>query len=433
MVLTIFSICIFAQESEKPSWESCKIEQCNIINALPDMLKHDLIFYGFIHGAALPQQVDAKILIELMGQGLKYYAPEVSYSGAYFINKYLKTGNVRYLKYVLRYYIAQQDASVQWIKKYEEIYNFMQQSGNPLVVLGTDVEINDNLITTHLANLLGERRSGIAIVDSLAQFSDLEDELIIWSGKPVMKLSKEHGLTNEEVLYDVNAQPNFTKRFFEFYKSNMNMVSGAFGKVSLEIKKILEKHLMRESNREQFITENFESMVLPIIDEGEKVYSNFGYAHILQDRLSDKMFLAGILKEKYPKLKIYSILTQMADGEVLDKKKFCKNGCIKRYEKKIKLASICGSITSKKLDGDTKNERVKGIDALKSSTAMGEATIIPINVVNKELQKQLYYLDYEEGKNSEDLSFEKNTSTSNYFQALIFIRGSEANDTYEMY
>ena len=192
---------------------------------------------------------------------------------------------------------------------------------------------------------------------------------------------------------------------------------------------LLEKKGMREA----FITKNFESLVLPKIAEGEKVYSNFGYAHVLQNKLNDRMYLAAILKEKSPELKIYSILTHMADSEVLDNKKYCKNGFIKRYGKKIKLASICGTETSTELAGDTKKESVRGIEDLKNTTEMGEITIVPMKEVKQDLQIKLYYLDYVDGMNPDELIFDTNSKTIDYFQALIFIRGSEANDTYEMY
>ena len=66
LVLWSFGVSLLAQNNERDSWESGRIEEFNIINSLPDVLENDLIFYGFIHGAAMPQEVEAKILKELM-------------------------------------------------------------------------------------------------------------------------------------------------------------------------------------------------------------------------------------------------------------------------------------------------------------------------------------------------------------------------------
>ena len=413
--------------------KSGAINQLTITDNLPQILDNDLIFYGFIHGAAMPQEIEAKLLKELMDEGIKYYAPEVSYSGAYFLNKYLQSGNMEFLKYVLRLYIAPQDASLQWIQKYEDLYKYKTENNLQLTVIGTDIEQNDNLITSHLAYILGERKTANEIIDSLSLFKTPEEDIAIWSGKPLYKLSIKYGYSNKKILYESHSQHNYTSRYFEYYLNNRQLVLEAFGTDSIEVKIILDDHLMRENSREEFITKNFIERVLPLIDNGEKVYSNFGYAHVLQSELNDNLYLAGRLKESNPDLKIYSILTHMADSEVLKNKKYCKEGSIRRYGKKIRLASICGSITSKKLDGNTKDEKILGIDELRTKTNKGEITLVALNSIREEDLRKRYYLDYISGKNPDGLRFESDKSTLDYFQGLIFIRGSSANEPYENY
>jgi hypothetical protein len=409
------------------------IDQVRILESLPEILDNDIIFYGFIHGAAMPQKIEAQILKELMDKGINYYAPEVSYSGAYFLNKFLDSGNVDFLKYVLGHYAAQQDASIEWIEKYKEIYNYKKENNLELIVIGTDFERNDNLISSHLANILDQRKTGNEFVDSLSLFESPQPDIDIWSGKPLYKISNKYGYSNNEILYNPNSQHNYTSRFIEYYLENKKLVLEAFNIDSTEVEYLLDNHLLVNSGREEFIKNNFSKIVIPLIAAGEKIYSNFGYAHILQAKLNDKLYLAGLLKETHPNLKIYSILTQMADCEVLENKKYCKEGIIRKFGKKIRLASICGSITSHKLDGDTKKEKVLGIEELRTKTNRGQITVIPISTISQEKLNKRYFLDYVSGKNSDNLKFEPNKSTLDYIQALIFVKGSNANTTYEMY
>ena len=142
-VIIIFGECsLNAQNSLQGITVTGKLDSLSFTKAFPSMLENDLIFYGFIHGTELTQQVEANLLIELMKNGVRYYAPEVSKSGAYFLNKYLSTGQEKYLSYVLQSYIAPQDASIQWIEKYREIFNFNQTliKKDRLIIIGTDKE-----------------------------------------------------------------------------------------------------------------------------------------------------------------------------------------------------------------------------------------------------------------------------------------------------
>ena len=267
------------------------------------------------------------------------------------------------------------------------------------------------------------------MMDSLRIYKNLEEDLHIISGKHLSKLAIQYNCTSKDILYPNNSQHHFAKRFYKYYQNNKEQVLNAFDSNRGEVKQIM---VIQNQDRETQITENFNQTIIPLVQNGNKVYSNFGYNHVLQESINGMLYLAGRLKKENPEVKIFSILTQLGDCEVLKHRKFCREGTIKRYGKTIKLASICGAIKTDDWDGDTKNEKILGIDLLKSMTGLVELSVISIYKLPSEYSKELYFIDYEIGKNADNVQLDPNMSTIDYYQGLIYIEGSKANEPYEL-
>ena len=152
----------------------------------------------------------------------------------------------------------------------------------------------------------------------------------------------------------------------------------------------------------------------------------------MQSKLNSNYYLAATLKNNFPHLKIYTILSHLSDSEVLDQRKYCKSDKIKIRGKKIKTAKYCGAVNSRELDGDSESEKVKGIEELSKYTKSGYIRTIDIHKIPDSLSTQLYYIDYAENKNPNKISIDDNLKTLDYYQALIFIKGSKPNTPYEI-
>jgi len=437
----VFSIVVFVQgislfgqfDFENLSTEQ-SVESFSVFETFPGIKDSDLIFYGFLHGAEIPQQIDCLILKELIDEGVGYYAPEVSYSQAFFMNEFLATGNKTFLKYVLQTYRAPQDASHQWIEKLEVIRDYLREEKKELQIIGTDREERPELIITFLSHLLGERKTGHPTIDSLHLYKDLEQDLTVMSLGPLYKKAAKirmEGGDFEALLYSNDSQNQFSKRFTTDYTTDKNEIHKYFGDDSLKVIEVFDSY-KNGKGREETIVRNFEKFILPLTDQGHKVYSNFGYAHVLQSEFNNKKYLTAELKYRYPNLKIFTLLSHLSESEVLSHRKLCKSGKIKRQGKKLKTAIVCGAINSKKDDGDSENEKVKGIKELTAITGQGKLRTILISDLPVELTSNLYFIDYEINKNSAGLKFEKNLTTLNYYQGLIFIKGSGPNIPYEI-
>jgi len=434
-VLILFQgISLFGQLDYNNFSTEQSVETFSVFETFPEIRDSDLIFYGFLHGAEIPQQIDCLILKELIDEGVGYYAPEVSYSQAFFMNKYLATGNNAFLKYVLQTYRAPQDASHQWIEKFQIIHDYLRVEKKELQIIGTDREERPELIITFLSHILGERKTGHPTIDSLHLYKDLEPDLTLISLGPLYKKAvkiRMEGGDPDALIYSNDSQNQFSKRFITDYSNNKNIIHKYFGDDSLKVIEVFDSY-KNGKGREETIVRNFEKYILPLTDQGYKVYSNFGYAHVLQSELNNKNYLTAELKHRYPNLKIFTLLSHLSESEVLSHRKLCKSGKIKRQGKKLKTAKVCGAINSKEDDGDSENEKVKGIKELTAITGKGKLRTILISELPQELNSNLYFIDYEINENSAGLKFKDNLMTQNYYQGLIFIKGSGPNIPYEI-
>ena len=157
-------------------------------------------------------------------------------------------------------------------------------------------------------------------------------------------------------------------------------------------------------------------MIIPIIRQGEKVYSNFGYAHVLQEKINGFPYLANRLKDNLEiKIKLTTILGIMANSEVL---KYRTNGT-KGYK------------TSKFGDGDSILERVKGIKMLKRIAKDNDVTLFKLNGKNSPFKDALFFVNmkrYRESLFRKGIwKAEDDSSTTDYIQYLLFIQNSKSN------
>jgi len=264
----------------------------------------------------------------------------------------------------------------------------------------------------------------------------MTNNLLISMGS-LFKLAKQYmaeGKDVDAIFHKHNSQNQYSKRLIKYYYDNKHSFHKHFGIDSIKVIELFESYRSPQNpiKREPCIIKNFENHIVPLIEDGNKVYSNFGYTHVLQSELNSKYYLAAALKNNFPHLKIYTIVSQLAESEVLYQRKYCKSGKIKIRGKKIKTAKYCGTVNSKELDGDSEGEKVKGIEDLTNITKDGYIRTIDIHKIPESLSTQLYYIDYVENKNPNKILINNNLKTLDYYQALIFIKGSKPNTPYEI-
>ena len=202
---------------------------------------NDLFFFGFVHGSEKPQLLDFELLKDLHRNKVRYYAPEVDFSLAYFLNEYLATGDESLLDFAVYYYQFRvpQDASIEFKNKWKEIYelNAKQEKKDKITVIGTDFAYAHELSLTHLAFIAPEKTTGVDVVDSLKLYKNLDIKKVnIISGKPVYKSGRGWD------YFFGSGKSTFYERFVEAYTADSTRILEAFGDRSEDV-----RHLMNQA------------------------------------------------------------------------------------------------------------------------------------------------------------------------------------------
>ncbi|MBU2018004.1 MAG: hypothetical protein KJ941_00030 [Bacteroidetes bacterium] len=421
-LISIFNTILYAQENWKYLDE-------NTVDVTDQGLKFDSSFYenqvylfGFIHGSATPQEMDYRILENLCHNGVKYYAPEVDISLAYFLNKYLESGNEDLLQYITYYYSnnVPQDASHEFMAKWRKIYALNKTFGSKekIKIIGFDRMIDEGLSLTHLANLAPIVPTGISEIDGLKEFTNTTfEEIHIKSGKPVIKSGKSWS------YFFGGEKAELFQKLKSLYSNDSQAFLSHFGVNSNEVDFVMKN--ITQKNREERIFMNFMTIASPIIEKGKKIYGNFGYFHIQQGPINGKRPFAAMIKEETT-FSIVSIQGLLIDSECLDHAKLCSDGTLAIKEVKFKKMKYCGYRVSSELDGHTKKEKVSGIEYFENIAGNEKSIFLTCLYKNDSpFLNLMMFADFKQG--SENWQVDPNLFTTDYFQYLVVMNRSAAN------
>ena len=401
-----------------------------------DFYDHDIFFFGFMHGSATPQVLDYELLVHLHEHGVRYYAPEVGYSGAFFLNQYLETGNESFLDYVIdNGYRAPQDVSMEFKEKWQKIYRFNQKQKNEdkIQILGTD---GGRPNIRHIAMLAPENTTGISVIDSLQYFKNPDKEkpnFSVYSGKHFFNNGKSW-----RDFFDEQPIASIRRQFFEMYEKDPQLILKNFGENAKELKYMMTLYEEAEGKRrEPVIFENFKKMVIPKVQAGAKVYSNYGYFHVLQDKINGGKPIAHLLKEELNgfQVKVVSILGIMANSEVLDGQKMKKGK--KFYAKGYKFHELDYSDykNSKRWDGDGFMMHNVGVKTLKQLCKGQDVSLFKLIGPQSPFDQEMYFINFKTYRESLLRKGRWETTpgavTTDYIQYLFFIQNSAPNTPFE--
>ncbi|TNE54045.1 MAG: hypothetical protein EP338_09140 [Bacteroidetes bacterium] len=381
--------------------------------------QHQLYFFGFVHGSQKPQLIDLKLLQHLSRHGVRYYAPEVDFSLAFFFNSYLESGDEQTLDYACHYYKYRvpQDASVQFRDKWKKLYAFNQglPSDERIKVLGMDQHIDPELSLTHLA-YIAPTQCEIAIIDSLQHFKNFQrDTLEVYSGKPAFKSGKgwDYFFSTEK--------SRFYHRFVKAYTRDSLIFIKAFGKEANQL-----RHLMSQNTngyRDSILLTNFKKLALPLIQQGEKVYANFGYFHVQQQKINKLPPLAQLVKEN-TSVSCVSLLGLLSQSACMVRK-IRPDGPLMIKGVRFRKAKYAGYRSLNTYDGDHLFERVNGMGILRKNSRGKDLTLFPLNGEDSPFRKTMFFADFSRG--GRKWKVHKGAVTTDYFQYVFLIKNSRAN------
>lgn len=368
-----------------------------------DLYNNQLFLVSESHGYAKPHQLDLELFKQINKKtGVRYYLAEVDFSQAYYLNKYLNTGNENFLKAIYQYWF---DVKAQWgctagFEKWKAMYQYNQTlaKGKKIIVLGLDEAQDLNMNMQRLTLLLAEvkyKTGSNNMLDSLAAFA---------------KLNVEKDSTN--------AFKKFNRRLAAYMNQNEAAYKKVFKKTYFDFNFIVN-NIASKKNREEKIFSNFNSLYNEYKLTNEKMYGFWGRFHAMQDSINSGMSFAAMLKNSALPLskKIISIPIFCVESASMIPTAYLPP-----------MVQQKGTIYSKvdMVNDDSFIYNVEGIKTFTKFTGKSEAVIFKLNNMATPYSKGLNLV----ASNSQfDKTFNwvgnTKSATTNYFQYAIVVSNSD--------
>lgn len=277
------------------NYSQIKINNNNQINDLEildkDIIDKEIFLTGEVHGIKTNLELQMKFLKYFKYKtDFKYYLLEQSYSSAYFLNKYLETGDINILKDIFKElkgsYSWNKDSYKFWIDLYE--YNNTLSEDQKIVIVGLDIELQPTTAYMYLATVIPEN-------DAPEQIREMIDRIIITANRlDKIDFASIYGIT-KKIKKDIEINE---KIYREYLGENY------FG-FKLVVKNILNYEEASKNKRNQvdwnnlrdsMIYENFE-IVNRRLPKG-KYFGQWGVNHLFQSKEKDIKWFASRLNDE---------------------------------------------------------------------------------------------------------------------------------------
>lgn len=317
----------------------------------PDLNGKEIFFTAEIHGNKANAELRMKFLKYFKEKtDFKYYLCEDSYSGAYFLNKYLDTGDISILEELYRplkgTFAWNKDSYNHWKKLFE--YNESLPENRKIKVVGIDIEHQPVTAYRFLVDVLPSKEPPKEIKDriediksTLSSLEELGDDRTFQCSERLQKDMKK-----KEVIYKEYLEENF----FGFNLVNLNVLnaSKAYRYTANDIK--------WNNIRDGMIYENFLAIQREL-PKG-KYYGQWGLNHTFQAREKKIMWFGSYLnaEDSIFKDKILTIIYSYDDCEQMTRPSYGTYGTAKITNVFLEIKDtndlIDGNLNVYKLNGE---------------------------------------------------------------------------------
>lgn len=277
-----------------------------------DLKEKKIIFTGESHGVAANESLNLKFVKYFKKESnFKYLLLESAYSDAYFLNKYLKTGDEAVLRAFYRplkgTYAYTKNSFEFWKALYT--YNQTLPMADRIVVVGVDIVHQKTTAYRYMAEVLPQTAASPEIAKQIESFRTALKQLEAYmSGTNIIEHSKD---LQADMLRHENAYKAFLgEDYFGFKLVNDNILNGeiAYGVPEYEWDK----------TRDEMIFKNF-IQVDKHLPEGV-YFGQWGLDHIFQTKTGNTdWFAAQVNQMPEYKGKILSIAFQYMGCERITK------------------------------------------------------------------------------------------------------------------
>lgn len=265
-----------------------------------DLKYKEIFFTGEAHGIKANVKLNMKFLKYFKEKtDFKYYLCELSYSDAYFLNKFLENGDMKILEDMYKplkgTFAWNKDSYNQWKELYE--FNKSLPEDKKIQVVGIDIEHQPVNALRYMNSVLPKKEAPKEISSILGELNT------IWNGKGNVD-DNELGRYCEKLKKDIEQKENIYKQYlgedflgFKLVNENILYRNEAYSARGYDFDKI----------RDERMYENFKQ-VYETLPKG-KYYGQWGLNHIFQNEQEDVKWVAAAMNGEYSQLnsKILSI------------------------------------------------------------------------------------------------------------------------------
>jgi hypothetical protein len=355
------------------------------------------------HGYAKPHELDAELFKQINKKtGVRYYLAEIDFSQAYYLNKYLNTGNEDFLKAIYQHWFNER---AQWgckagFEKWKTLYryNTTLSKGKKIIVLGLDeaqdLNMSEKLLTQIIIDVKYKNGSN-PMIDSLTGFAKMD--IVKDSTKSFKKFIKR--LAVDILKNEAAYKKTFKTNYFDF--------------------NFIVKNIADKKNREEKILYNFNVFYKQYNLSNQKMYGFWGRFHGMQDSINGVLSFSALLKKSSLPLhdKIISIPVFCVESASMLPTQFLPP-----------MAQQKGTIFSKAgmVNDDSFVYTVEGIKTFKKFAGKNENVIFKLNAAASPYNKGLNLV---ESASQFDKTFNwqgnKTSATTDYFQYAIVVSNSD--------
>lgn len=324
-----------------------------------DIEGKEIFFTAELHGTKANEQLNTKFLKYFKEKtDFKYYLCELPYSDAYFINKYLDTGDIKILEEIYKplkgTFGWNKDGYNHWKKLYE--YNNTLPKESRIEVIGVDIEHQPVNAYKFLVDVLPDKEAPEEIKTVIGKIKSTFNDLD--------KFDETFAQCSKELQNDIKEKESIYKEYLGEKLASFNLVNlNILNKVNID--NHIEDKVDWNNTRDKMMYENFHILQKEL--PKRKYYGQWGLDHTFQSKEKDKMWFAAYLNSDDSIFKD-KILTVIYNYDNCEKMDISENG---RYAPH-KFAVVYPQIkeTNDLLEGDLNIYKLTGENTPFSETQM---------------------------------------------------------------
>lgn len=315
-----------------------------------DLENKEIFLTGEVHGIKINADLHMKFLKYFKEKtDFKYYLSEVSYSNAYFLNKYLETGDKQILEDIFEVlkgsYSWNKDNFQFWIDLYN--YNNTLTDDERIQIIGIDIELQPTTSYRYLVDIIPDEEPPLEIKRTINRIITTFDRLMI------SESGSNYGNTKELKKDMLEKEEIYRSYLGENYYGFKTVVNNL---INYEIAFKNKRNQVDWNNlRDKMVYDNF-TTTQRRIPKG-KFFGQWGVNHGFQSQEKDiKWFAAYLMEDKVYEDKVLSIAFNYENsfqmGKMGDKQYIINSIDFLFPYMKFANDSIGGSLNLFKLNGE---------------------------------------------------------------------------------